>query len=103
MLRDPNSIPTGDTIIEDPAIEPFFITRSQVGGYVVYERVTKGENNNEYLKTMGYPSTFNHALKMVSKEMVNAGNERHFSSIKDYIIEWEKIQEKLSNLTSIDV
>ena len=40
---------------------------------------------------------------MVSKEMVNAGNERHFSSIKDYIIEWEKIQEKLSNLTSIDV
>ena len=48
MLRKPDSIPSNETIIEDPAMEPFFITRSQTGGYTVYERVVKGEN--EFVK-----------------------------------------------------
>jgi len=102
MLRNPDSIPAGDTIIEDPNIEPFFITRSQVGGYVVYERVIKGENKNKYLKTIGYPSNFNYALKMVSREMVNAGAKKKFSSLKEYINEWKLVEEKLSSITPID-
>ena len=36
MLRKPNSIPKGDTIIEDKAIEPYFLVKSQVGGYVTW-------------------------------------------------------------------
>lgn len=103
MLRNPDSIPASDTVIEDPAMEPFFITKPQVGGYVVYERVTKGENNNRYLKTVGYPSTFNHALKVVSRELINAGSEKHYTSLQSYLKEWEKIQKKLSNLTSVNV
>ena len=43
MLRKPDSIPASDTVISDPALEPFFITRSQTGGFTLYERVTKGE------------------------------------------------------------
>ena len=43
MLRNPNSIPAGDILIQDPVMEPFFITKSQSGGYTVYERVEKGE------------------------------------------------------------
>ena len=48
MLRNPNSIPAIDTIIADPKMEPFFITRSPNNGYTVYERVIKGDNNTEY-------------------------------------------------------
>lgn len=103
MLRNPDSISSGDTIIEDPGLEPFFITRSQVGGYVVYERVVKGENKNNYLKTIGYPANFNYALKMIAREMVNNGSDKHYNSLKDYIKEWEVIEKKLSKLTSIDV
>lgn len=103
MLRNPDSIPASDTIIQDPALEPFFITVPQVGGYVVYERVTKGENNNSYLKTVGYPSTFNHALKIISRELVNAGSEKHYKTLQDYLEEWNNIQKKLSNLTSVNV
>ena len=103
MLRNPNSIPATDTIIADPVMEPFFITRSPNNGYTVYERVVKGENKNNYLKTIGYPSNFNYALKMVSREMVNAGRDKHYNSLKDYISEWKVIETKLSNLTSIDV
>ena len=28
MLRNPNTIPADDTLIEDPIMEPFFITKS---------------------------------------------------------------------------
>jgi len=71
MLRRPDSIPAGDTVIADPVMEPFFITKSQSGGYTVYERVIKGENDNEYIKSLGYPSNFGNALKMVAREKLN--------------------------------
>lgn len=102
MLRKPNSISLTDTIIEDPVIEPFFIVKSSVGGYVVYERVTKGENNTDYIKTHGYPSTFNNALKMVSRELLNQSNDRHYSSIKEYIATFERLEKQMRTLTTID-
>ena len=102
MLRNPNSISPSDTIIEDPIMEPFFITHSSSGGYTVYERVTKGETETKYLKTHGYPSNFNNALKMVSKELLNQSNNRHFSSIKEYIETFERLQQQMRTLTAID-
>jgi len=101
MLRRPDSIPTGDTVIEDPIMEPFFIAKSASGGYTVYERVIKGENNTHYIKTICYPANFNHALKTVSREMLNT-KSNHYTSIKDYIEEWSIIENKMSTLTTID-
>lgn len=63
MLRKPDSIPATDTIIEDKAMEPFFITKSSSGGYTVYERVIKGDNDTPYIKTICYPGNFSYALK----------------------------------------
>ena len=68
MLRRPDSIPASDTVIEDSAMEPFFITNSSTGGYTVYERVIKGENNTPYIKTVCYPGNFTFALKRVAEE-----------------------------------
>ena len=102
MLRNPNSIPSGDTIIQDPVMEPFFITRSQTGGYTVYERVTKGENNTEYIKTICYPGNFNHALKPVAREKLNSGEKTIYNSLKDYVNRWETIQKEMLSMTSID-
>ena len=102
MLRRPDSIPAADTIIEDPAIEPFFISKSSSGGYTVYERVIKGDKNTEYIKTICYPSTFNSALKVVNREVLNYSNNKHYGTIKEYISTWQDIQEKMSNLTEID-
>ena len=102
MLRNPNSIPSGYTIIKDPVMEPFFITRSQTGGYTVYERVTKGENNTEYIKTICYPGNFNHALKSVAREKLNSGEKTIYNSLKDYVNRWETIQKEMLSMTSID-
>jgi len=102
MLRRPDSISSTDTIIEDPIMEPFIITKSSAGGYAVHERVTKGEENKEYLKTHGYPSNFNNALKMVSKNLLDQSNDRHYTSIKQYIETFEQLQLKMRSIAAID-
>lgn len=102
MLRNPNTIPAGDTVIEDPIMEPFFITHSQSGGYTVYERVNRGKDGKAYLRTVCYPSTFNYALRAVSKELLNFGETKHFSTIKDYIKEWDAIQQSMRTMTTLD-
>ena len=102
MLRNPDTIPAGDTVIEDPIMEPFFITHSQSGGYTVYERVNRGKDGKAYLRTVCYPSTFNYALRAVSKELLNFGGTKHFSTVKEYIKEWDTIQEKMRTMTTLD-
>jgi len=96
MLRKPDSISASDTVITDPALEPFFVSRSQTGGYTLYERVIKGDNNTEYIKTVCYPSNFANALKKAAEELLNTSKE--FSTIKEYVNEYRGIQEKLTSI-----
>jgi len=96
MLRNPDSIPASDTIIADPVMEPFFITRSQTGGYTVYERVVKGDNNTEYIKTLGYPSNFGNALRSVARERLNEEGKTY--DLKSYVDRWESIKESLTSI-----
>lgn len=102
MLRRPDSIPAGDTVIADPVMEPFFISKSQSGGYTVYERVVKGENNTEYIKTVSYPATFNAALKRVVNEKLNNGENKLYN-LKDYVNRYENIYKEVLSMTSIEL
>jgi hypothetical protein len=102
MLRNPDTIPAGDTVIEDPIMEPFFITHSSSGGYTVYEKVNRGKDGKAYLRTVCYPSTFNYALRAVSKELLNVNSNKHFSTIKEYIEVWNSIEQNMRTMTSID-
>ena len=94
MLRRPDSIPASDTVIQDPAMEPFFITKSNSGGYTVYERVVKGENNTPYIKTICYPGNFSYALKTVAEELLNSNKE--YTTIKEYVTTYKNITEKIT-------
>lgn len=100
MLRKPDSIPAGDTIIEDPAMEPYFITKSKSGGFTVYKRVVRGEKDTHYIQSICYPSTFNYALKSVSTELLNT-KKSHYKTVKEYITEWSSIEKKMTTLTTI--
>ena len=102
MLRNPSTIPAGDTIIEDPIMEPFFIVKSASSGYTVYEKVIRGENDTAYFKTICYPSTFNHALKVVARELLPTTGGKHFTTIKQYISTWNEIEQKMRTITNID-
>ena len=103
MLRRPDSIPAGDTVVQDPVMEPFFIAKSQSGGYTVYERVIKGEKNTEYIKTICYPSNFNGALKVVAREKLNSGTQKVYNSLQEYIAKWKDIEKAMETMTTIDL
>ena len=96
MLRNPDSLPSGDTLIQDPAMEPYFITRSQNHEYTVFERVVKGENNTPYLRTVCYPARFSYALKTVMKELQDFKGKNKFTSLKEYMNKWDGINEKIN-------
>jgi hypothetical protein len=101
MLRNPDTIPAGDTIIEDPIMEPFFITHSSSGGYTVYERVNRGKDDKAYLRTVCYPASFNYALRAVSKELLSFHETKHFKTIKEYVDTWSSIEQKMRTMTTI--
>jgi hypothetical protein len=96
MLRNPNSIPESDTVISDPVMEPYFITRSQNNGYTVFQRVVKGEKNTEYIKTVSYPSNFSMALKTVAREILNEGGKTY--DLKTYVKRWEDVKNSLTSI-----
>jgi len=96
MLRKPDSIPANETIIQDPVMEPFFITRSQTGGYTVYERVIKGDNDTPYIKTIGYPSTFGNCLQSVAREILNEEGKTY--NLKEYVERWESVKNSLTSI-----
>jgi len=99
MLRNPDSLPVGDTVISDPAMEPYFITRSQNHEYTVFEKVIKGDNDTPYLRTVCYPSKFRRALKVIMKELLDFKGQTKFNSLEEYFKKWEKINAKLDSLT----
>ena len=104
MLRNPNSIPKGDTLIEDPAIEPYFMVKSQVGGYVIYKRVIKGKNNTPYLKTMCYPGNFSQALKLVAEYILNDGGEQNtYNTLQDYLKEYKSIEARITSIKDLPI
>jgi hypothetical protein len=103
MLRNPSTIPAGDTVIEDPILEPYFIVNATSGGYTVFERVNRGKDDRAYLRSVCYPSTFNYALKVIAKEKLNTGETTYYSSIQEYISKWESITKSIESATLIEL
>ena len=97
-----------NTTIRDLAIKPFFITKDQ-HCYTVMESITPDEKNigkfkkknngnegKDYEKPIGHYSSFVQALNRIAKEKVNLTED--YSSIKDYIDEWENQQNDLKEI-----
>ncbi len=102
MLRKPDSISPLDVLIEDPIMEPYFITKAPSGGYTVYRRISKSASTKEYIDTICYPSTFNHALKVICREQLTNPEKKHYKTIKEYMDVWVEIQNKMQTMTTIE-
>ena len=110
MVRDINSISASDVLIEDPIMEPFFITKSQSYGYTLYERM-QGESKRkttkvakpgkEYVKTVGYYSSFAGCLNRITKELIHYGEVKQYSTIKQYIESYSDIQQNLISVVEL--
>jgi hypothetical protein len=90
------------TIIKDPVLEPFFLSKDQYC-YTVYENVTpdpanleKGSKGKDYQKALGYYTKLSHALNAIAKAKIDHKNE--YDSIKSYIKEWEINKQAMEDL-----
>ena len=95
------------TIINDPQLEPYYIGKDS-HCYTAYEKITpdpkytqNGNGAEEYTKPIGHFSSFGSALRAIMKAKLNE-TDKTYSSIKEYISEWNKIQKEIKNLTEFN-
>jgi len=92
------------TIIKDPVLEPFFISKDQ-HCYTVVEAVTPETKNLEegskgkiYEKPLGHYGNFAAALKRISVAKVELKEE--YNSVLEYIKAYDQQQEIIEQLFS---
>jgi len=90
------------TIIKDPVLEPFYISKDQYC-YTVVEKITpdeknleKGKAGKDYEKPIGHYSNISDALKKISKSKLDFKSE--YTTIMEYIGEWKNQQTMMDKL-----
>lgn len=90
------------TIIKDPAIEPFHISKDQYC-YTVVETITpdaknleEGVKGKEYEKPLGHYGDLAAALKKIAKAKIDLKNE--YTSVMEYVGEFEKQTKAMDEL-----
>lgn len=93
------------TIIKDPIMEPFYIGKDNYC-YTVYEVVTPDAENVKtkgkgkvYEKPVGHYSDFGRALECVAKSKTNSNST--YSSIQEYLSNWNSIKNEINQLTDL--
>jgi hypothetical protein len=96
---------SNSTIIKDPKIEPYFISKDTYC-YTIYKNVIPDikytEDNKpgkEYQKSIGHYSSFASCLKALAKEKVD--NKQHYESIKDYIQTFKDLETSIKELLNV--
>jgi transposase len=91
--------PSEITIIKDPLMEPFYISKDNYG-YTIFEKVTP-ESNISYAQTHGHYSSFGNALNGVAVLKVNKKYE--YNSILEYVNEFKKIKQEITKLLNLGI
>jgi hypothetical protein len=86
------------TLITDPLIEPFYISKDQYC-YTVLENITSSESNNQYQKVLGHYSDLAGCLKQIIQSKVDKKGD--YLSIKSYINEWNEIKNELKQILQL--
>ena len=91
------------TIIRDPNLEPFYISRDKYC-YSVIELITptrtRGGSKKEkepYEKAIGHYTHLNQALKSIAKGRLSSP-PKQYSSIMDYLAYYDEINKELETL-----
>ena len=92
------------TVVEDEALEPYFITRDDYNYIVNIKVQTNAEHfrakgkSKEYEKSLKFFPNMKSALQFVAEEKLHT--KKHYNSVKDFIAEYSKIESNLINFLS---
>ena len=94
------------TQINDPSLEPYFITKDDFN-YIVNITVQTNKDHfrangksKEYQKAIKFYPNFKSALQYVAEEKLH--NKRHYNSIQDFIDDYSKIESNITNNISYE-
>jgi hypothetical protein len=92
------------TLIEDPRLEPYFITKDETC-YTVNERIQPNSNHfrskgggKEYSKPQGYYASFERALIKISEEKLHTKGD--FSSVDEFLEKFKQISNQIKSYTN---
>jgi hypothetical protein len=91
------------TIIRDEKIIPYYIGKDNYC-YTVYEERTPDpkfatEKSKVYTQSIGHFATLGASLEKIARLKVDSTKD--YSSIRDYIKEWNRVSEEIKTLTNI--
>lgn len=95
-MEDRDKLFKGMTVIEDPVLDPYFITRDNTGGFAVNEKRV-GKNGEFKFKALSFPSNFCSCLHTIAVEKQNQPGKM-FSSIQEYIDSWKEVVGEIKNV-----
>ena len=97
MARKPNSL----TLIEDPSMEPFYITKDE-HCYTVNKKVTSNANHfrstdksKTYSKALTFHAKFEDALKRITEEQLH--DKKHYTSLNEFLDKFLLIESNIKN------
>jgi hypothetical protein len=87
------------TLIEDPAMEPYFITRDD-NCYTVNQRIQSNANHfrstgksKEYTKALTFHSNFEQALNRITQDQLH--DKEHHSSLEGFLQKFRTIESNI--------
>jgi len=97
MARKPKSL----TLIEDPNLEPYYITKDE-NCYTVNIKVTSDKNHfrstgksKTYSKALTFHANFDQALERISKEKLHT--KEHYKNLSNFLNEYKNIETNIKN------
>lgn len=97
------------TLIKDPLIEPYFIGKD-ANSYTVYEILMPGTNKKkgrgrqsrakEGIKPISFHSNFASCLASIARLKID--NRPAYNSISEYVNEWKRVKEEISNIVNLE-
>lgn len=82
--------------LTDPALGPYQIQLDE--HCYIAQKITTSESGNQYTNVLGHFSKLNAALKAIAVDELKSNS---YASLKDYVTEYDKITQRLENLTEL--
>ncbi len=83
--------------ITDPALDPYMIQIDE-NNYAVIKNITVEKSGKTYQQTLSFCSKLSSAVNRIAKDSLL---DRDYSSVAEYVTEYEKIEERLKNITKL--
>ena len=81
--------------ITDPSLGPYMIQIDE-SNYAVVKNVTVEKSGKTYQQTLGFFSKLGAAINKIAKDSLL---DKDYSSVAEYVTEFEKIEERIKNIT----